>query len=97
MGLAHRASIAATLLARGWSAATPGAILAGISTPAAWSWRGALSDLGAAEPPAESEAPAILCIGETVALAQALAVPAPAEPLALRQAQGERNTTVRSW
>lgn len=77
MGLANRGAIAAALLARGWRASTPAAILAGVSTPSEWSWRGALDGLADAQVPAESAAPAILCVGETVALADALA-PSPA-------------------
>jgi uroporphyrin-III C-methyltransferase/precorrin-2 dehydrogenase/sirohydrochlorin ferrochelatase len=73
MGLANRARIAEILLARGWGRAVPAAILAGISTSSSWSWRGRLSELGAATVRRGSAAPAILCIGEVVGLADALA------------------------
>lgn len=76
MGLANRAGIAAALIARGWSAATPAAVLGGMSTPAAWSWRGTLDALGAVEVPAESEAPAVLCVGEVVGVAERLTMSA---------------------
>jgi len=76
MGLANRARIAAALLGRGWRSATPAAILAGVSTPAAWTWRGPLAALGDVTVPDGSDAPAILCVGETVGLADALAAPA---------------------
>jgi uroporphyrin-III C-methyltransferase len=72
MGLANREPIAAALLERGWSASTPAAVLGGVSTPGAWSWRGTLAALGRVEVPPESEAPAILCVGEVVALAGVL-------------------------
>lgn len=74
MGLSNRASIAAALLERGWSGTTPAAILGGMSTAAEWSWRGALTEMGTAEVPAGVEAPAVLCIGETVALAPRLSI-----------------------
>ena len=73
MGLANRARVAAALLARGWAPRTPAAILAGVSTPSEWTWRGALAGLGEAPVPARSEAPVILCVGETVAVAEELA------------------------
>jgi uroporphyrin-III C-methyltransferase / precorrin-2 dehydrogenase / sirohydrochlorin ferrochelatase len=78
MGLASRGRISQLLLERGWRGTTPAAILAGISTPSAWTWRGALSGLGDAVLPVGSSAPAILCIGEVV---EALAA---ARPGALR-------------
>jgi uroporphyrin-III C-methyltransferase/precorrin-2 dehydrogenase/sirohydrochlorin ferrochelatase len=73
MGLAHRDAIAGALRARGWSPRTPAAILAGVSTPSEWTWRGTLAGLGDAPVPPRSEAPGILCIGETVAVAEGLA------------------------
>jgi uroporphyrin-III C-methyltransferase/precorrin-2 dehydrogenase/sirohydrochlorin ferrochelatase len=73
MGLAARAPIAGALLALGWSAATPAAILLGASTPAAHAWRGTLAGLGAAALPEGSTAAGTLCIGEVVGLASAIA------------------------
>lgn len=74
MGLAGRARVGEVLLARGWGRTVPAAILAGISTPDAWTWFGTLAELGGAPVPRERGAPAILCVGETVGLAGQLAV-----------------------
>ncbi len=74
MGLRQRAAIAARLLARGWSAETPAAIVVGAATPESWRWLGTLSGLGAAEIPAASAgAPGMLVIGQVVGLASELA------------------------
>jgi uroporphyrin-III C-methyltransferase/precorrin-2 dehydrogenase/sirohydrochlorin ferrochelatase len=81
MGFASRARIAELLLRRGWSPSTPSAVLAGASTPAAWTWSGRLDGLASVEPPGRlgsidasgpSAPPAILCIGPCVALAAEL-------------------------
>jgi uroporphyrin-III C-methyltransferase/precorrin-2 dehydrogenase/sirohydrochlorin ferrochelatase len=71
MGVRQRAAIAARLLARGWAAATPAALVLGAATPQAWRWIGALGDLGAAAiPDAAVEAPGMLVVGDVVALAE---------------------------
>jgi len=68
--LRQRARIAELLIARGWNAATPAAIVVGAGTPEAWRWTGALDALGAAEIPAASRAaPGLLVIGQVVSLA----------------------------
>jgi uroporphyrin-III C-methyltransferase/precorrin-2 dehydrogenase/sirohydrochlorin ferrochelatase len=70
MGLASRAAVAARLLARGWSPATPAAIALGASSASAHAWRGTLAELGAAElPPDRAELPGVLVIGAVAALA----------------------------
>jgi uroporphyrin-III C-methyltransferase/precorrin-2 dehydrogenase/sirohydrochlorin ferrochelatase len=66
MGVATRAAIAEFLIARGWSAATPAAIVLGASHADAAAWRGALADLGAAPVTAQ---PGLLVIGAVVDLA----------------------------
>ena len=76
MGLANRARIAEVLLGRGWRPGTPAAVLSGGSTPAAWSWVGALEGLSAVELP-PGGAPGILVVGETVAVAAELRAGAP--------------------
>jgi uroporphyrin-III C-methyltransferase / precorrin-2 dehydrogenase / sirohydrochlorin ferrochelatase len=74
MGLRQRAPIAARLLARGWAAETPAAIVVGAATPESWRWLGTLAELGAAEIPAASAAaPGMLVIGQVVGLASELA------------------------
>ena len=74
MGLGQRARIAERLVARGWSAETPAAIVVGAATPQSWRWLGTLATLGAAEIPAASgSAPGMLVIGAVVGLAAELA------------------------
>jgi uroporphyrin-III C-methyltransferase/precorrin-2 dehydrogenase/sirohydrochlorin ferrochelatase len=74
MGLGQRARIAARLVARGWSAETPAAVVVGAATPQSWRWLGTLGALGAAEiPAASSGAPGMLVIGAVVGLAAELA------------------------
>jgi uroporphyrin-III C-methyltransferase / precorrin-2 dehydrogenase / sirohydrochlorin ferrochelatase len=73
MGLARRGEIADFLLARGWAAATPTAMLIDAATPSAHSWTGTLADLGSAGIPSHLvAAPGTLVIGEVVAVATTL-------------------------
>jgi uroporphyrin-III C-methyltransferase len=67
MGIGARQRIATQLLAGGWSAATPAAIVLGASTPAMWTWRGSLSELGAVDP-GLSDAPGTIVIGDVASL-----------------------------
>jgi uroporphyrin-III C-methyltransferase len=71
MGLAARGAIAAKLLACGWDAGTPAAIVGGAATSEAWRWLGRLDGLAAAEIP-PGGAPGLLVIGAVAALAPAL-------------------------
>lgn len=64
MGVARRAALVEGLVARGWSAATPAAIIANASTPRQWSWTGTLTDLPSIEVP--HGAPAVLVIGDVI-------------------------------
>ena len=74
MGLGQRGRIAERLIARGWSAATPAAVIVGAATAQSWRWTGALSALGAAEiATASTGAPGLLVIGAVVGLAAELA------------------------
>lgn len=69
MGVAERARIAARLLARGWPAGTPAALVLGASSDAASAWRGTLAGLGEAPiPPARTDLPGTLVIGAVAAL-----------------------------
>ena len=67
MGTRTRGAIATRLIARGWSASTPAAIVYGASHPDARSWFGELGRLGDESLP--TELPGVLVIGEVVALA----------------------------
>ena len=86
MGLGSRAAIAALLLQRGWPRATPAAVLSDASRPDARAWFGTLSTLrdstidapprglrpSPAKPAPPGEAPGVIVIGATVAVAEQL-------------------------
>ena len=81
MGLAHRAAIASRLLARGWTRATPAAIVWAASRAEGSTWRGTLAELAAAAPSTESaDSPGTIVVGAVVSLAEALA-PAASHPI----------------
>ena len=71
MGVGARADLASRLMAHGWSADTPAAIVCAASTPDAWTWTGALAQLGAVTPPAGLAG--VLVIGEVVRVRDVLA------------------------
>jgi uroporphyrin-III C-methyltransferase/precorrin-2 dehydrogenase/sirohydrochlorin ferrochelatase len=68
MGYARRAALAGCLVARGWSAATPAAIVAEASLPGQEVWRGTLAGLAADGARLESDGPAVIVVGEVAAL-----------------------------
>jgi uroporphyrin-III C-methyltransferase/precorrin-2 dehydrogenase/sirohydrochlorin ferrochelatase len=51
MAVAGRGAVAERLMAHGWSADTPAAIVCGASTPDAWHWTGRLSEFERVETP----------------------------------------------
>jgi uroporphyrin-III C-methyltransferase/precorrin-2 dehydrogenase/sirohydrochlorin ferrochelatase len=67
MGLATRGAVSSLLLARGWSPATPAAVILAAGTPAREAWFGTLEDLGSARIAADGR-PATIVVGEVVAL-----------------------------
>ncbi|HTO96907.1 MAG TPA: uroporphyrinogen-III C-methyltransferase [Myxococcales bacterium] len=69
MGVATRADTSAFLLSRGWPASTPAALLFSASRPEAFAWHGTLAGIAAAE---ATDAPGVIVIGATVALARRL-------------------------
>jgi uroporphyrin-III C-methyltransferase/precorrin-2 dehydrogenase/sirohydrochlorin ferrochelatase len=70
MSLGTRAAIAERLLARGWQADTPSALLLGAATPGARTWRGALADLATAPiPPDRADLPGTIVVGHVAGLA----------------------------
>ncbi|MFI5075985.1 MAG: uroporphyrinogen-III C-methyltransferase, partial [Vicinamibacteria bacterium] len=73
MGVNTRAQIAGRLVARGWSNATPVALLFAASTPDARTWIGTLGDLVAGAPLQLPETPGTLVVGDVVSLAATLA------------------------
>ena len=73
MGLASAGGVAATLLASGWKAATPAAVIRGASTEGAERWIGTLSELPAAVASSESDRPGTIVIGDVVRVGAMLA------------------------
>lgn len=67
MGVRTRGELAARLVARGWSADTPAAIVLGASQPESTRWLGTLATL--ADASVETELAGIVVIGAVVALA----------------------------
>ena len=76
MGLTGRRQLAATLMTRGWNAATPAAIICGASTPDEWVWTGALAQMG--DPELPDGVAGVMVIGEVVRVRDALATASPA-------------------
>jgi uroporphyrin-III C-methyltransferase/precorrin-2 dehydrogenase/sirohydrochlorin ferrochelatase len=70
MGLRTRGELAARLVARGWGAATPAAIVLGASHPNEARWIGTIGELAAA--PVDSEEPGVIVIGAVVELAHVI-------------------------
>ncbi len=70
MGLRTRGELAARLIARGWSGATPAAVVLGASHAEEARWIGTLGDLASAE--LDLEQPGVIVIGEVVRLAKQL-------------------------
>jgi uroporphyrin-III C-methyltransferase/precorrin-2 dehydrogenase/sirohydrochlorin ferrochelatase len=70
MGLGNRGALAQKLIARGWNASTPAAIVCGASTPDEWIWTGTVAELGANEPPAGIAG--VVVIGDVVRVRERL-------------------------
>jgi uroporphyrin-III C-methyltransferase/precorrin-2 dehydrogenase/sirohydrochlorin ferrochelatase len=70
MGLAGRETMATQLLAHGWPADVPAAIICAASTPAAWTWTGRLDMVAQAEPP--DGLPGVFVVGEVIQVRDAL-------------------------
>jgi uroporphyrin-III C-methyltransferase/precorrin-2 dehydrogenase/sirohydrochlorin ferrochelatase len=73
MGLAHIEEIAALLIARGWRAQTPAAVLFGASTPDAEVWTTSLAEMANGTTPGDRTAPGTVVIGDVVRLRGTLA------------------------
>jgi uroporphyrin-III C-methyltransferase/precorrin-2 dehydrogenase/sirohydrochlorin ferrochelatase len=71
MGMARLAPLAGQLIARGWAAGTPAAVVVGASTPAQQAWRGTLGDMagGQVTLAAGSGTAGTVVIGEVVSVA----------------------------
>jgi uroporphyrin-III C-methyltransferase/precorrin-2 dehydrogenase/sirohydrochlorin ferrochelatase len=73
MSIGARADLASRLMAHGWSGHTPAAIVCAASTPDAWTWTGALAQLGVAMPPPDLAG--VLVVGEVVRLRDVICQP----------------------
>jgi uroporphyrin-III C-methyltransferase/precorrin-2 dehydrogenase/sirohydrochlorin ferrochelatase len=71
MGVGSRGELAQRLIARGWRADTPAAIICGASTSDEWVWTGIVSDLGQAEVP--SGIAGVVVVGDVVRIRESLA------------------------
>jgi uroporphyrin-III C-methyltransferase len=80
MGLGVRAALAASFVARGWTPATPAAIVCAASTANEWVWTGTLEELGAVEVPATLAG--VLVIGDVVRVRAALGATSAPVPVA---------------
>ena len=67
MGLRARGDIAQALIARGWAATTPAAVVLGASHEGSTRWVGTIGSLASA--PVDSELAGIIVVGEVVSLA----------------------------
>ncbi len=72
MGLGSRGRLAAFLIERGWSPATPAAIVLGAGTARAYTWLGTLGGLESAELARAAGLPGTLVIGAVVSLADVI-------------------------
>jgi uroporphyrin-III C-methyltransferase/precorrin-2 dehydrogenase/sirohydrochlorin ferrochelatase len=69
MSMGTRARLAARLVARGWPADTPAAVLLGAATPQAWIWKGPLDELAGLDLPADrADLPGTIVVGRVAGL-----------------------------
>ena len=71
MGVGSRAQLAQRLVAQGWRAGTPAAIICGASTPDEWVWTGSVSELAHADVP--DGIAGVVVIGDVVRIRESLA------------------------
>jgi uroporphyrin-III C-methyltransferase / precorrin-2 dehydrogenase / sirohydrochlorin ferrochelatase len=71
MGVGSRGELAQSLVAHGWRAETPAAIVCGASTPDEWVWTGVVSELGQVEVPAGIAG--VVVLGDVVRIRESLA------------------------
>ncbi|HYE86692.1 MAG TPA: uroporphyrinogen-III C-methyltransferase [Vicinamibacterales bacterium] len=67
MGIGVRATVAERMMARGWTADTPAAIVRGAATSDMWTWRGSLSTLASVDLP-EASTPGTIIVGAVTAV-----------------------------
>ena len=73
MALGARRAIAELLLEAAWPSELPAAVVLGATTPAEWSWRGALGELSSMEIPEDRmDLPGVIVLGPAVRISDAL-------------------------
>jgi uroporphyrin-III C-methyltransferase len=72
MAIGRQQQIAASLVTRGWPAATPAALVFGASWAEGETWTGTIAQLAAGDGPGLEECPGTLVIGDVVSLRAAL-------------------------
>jgi len=85
MGFGRIEQIAELLLARGWNALTPAAVISGAGTPASSVWTVSLRELThptVTSRPTDSNAPATIVIGDVVRLGAILSAQADSDEAA---------------
>lgn len=80
MGLANAAALAGRLVARGWAAATPVAVVVDASTPRQQAWRGTLDDLAGGRATIVTSGPGTIVVGDVVSVAETLWQPQLTKP-----------------
>jgi uroporphyrin-III C-methyltransferase len=68
MGLGRSSEIAEALIGRGWSRATPAAVIVDATKPQQHVWRGTLDELGSDSVDIDARGPGTIVIGEVVAI-----------------------------
>jgi uroporphyrin-III C-methyltransferase / precorrin-2 dehydrogenase / sirohydrochlorin ferrochelatase len=89
MGLNGRAVMAERIVARGWSAETPAAIVCAAATRDQWIWTGTLRGVADAAPP--DGLPGVLIVGEVIRVREALAAATEQRPGAIEEVMYGRN------
>jgi len=88
MGAASRRPIASALVARGWAASTPAALILAASREDAETWTGTLASLQRGDGPSDPQRPGTLVIGDVVKLRDALNIGDPATQPAAEAERG---------
>jgi uroporphyrin-III C-methyltransferase/precorrin-2 dehydrogenase/sirohydrochlorin ferrochelatase len=82
MGYGRRSALAAELLRRGWTPATPAALVADGTLPQQQTWRGALQDLADGRDAIVTDGPALIIVGDVAAMDLSSTVNAETNPAA---------------
>jgi uroporphyrin-III C-methyltransferase/precorrin-2 dehydrogenase/sirohydrochlorin ferrochelatase len=80
MGLANAGALARRLVARGWTADTPVAVVVDASTAKQQAWRGTLDDLAGGRATIVTSGPGTIVVGDVVSVAETLWQPQSMKP-----------------